>query len=246
MQKPLRAESSPGYVSAWDLPTRLFHWSLVALIVAAWTTAEFAERLRDATLNWHRAIGTTILILLFWRLLWGLVGSPTSRFASFVRSPGAALAYGRSLASGVSANYLGHNPLGALMILALLATVAAQAGLGLFTVEHNDLAEGPLAKLVSDDWAKFIRRWHHYTFNRVLLPLVSLHILANVLYGAIKKDPLIRAMVTGRKPDGAYVDAPSGGTTSEGQAPLSRALLCLAVAAVLVLGILKLLGGRFY
>lgn len=226
-------------VRAWDLPTRLFHWSLVACIAAAWTTSEFAEALGDATLKLHRSLGLAVLVLLVWRLLWGLVGSSTSRFSAFVRSPAAALAYGRDLAAGRSRHYLGHNPLGAFMVLALLAVVAAQAGLGLFTAEHNDLADGPLVKFVAEGWLKTIRHWHHGLFQTVLLPLVGLHIAANVLYGLVKGDPLILAMLTGRKPAARYADAAEARL-----APTFRALACLVLAAVLVLAPLKLVAGR--
>ncbi len=231
--------ASQDLARAWDLPTRVFHWLLVTLIAAGWATATFAEKLGDATLRWHRGIGLAILVAVVWRLLWGLVGSSTARFANFVRSPSAALAYGRDLLGGRSRAYLGHNPLGAFMIVALLAVVAAQAGLGLFTAEHNDLADGPFVKFVAEEWLKPIRRWHHMLFNRVLLPLAALHVLANVLYGAIKKDPLIRAMITGTKPAADYADG-----AGAHQVPGARAVLCLMLAAAVVLGGIRLVAGR--
>ena len=224
---------------AWDLPTRAFHWSLVALIAAAWATSTFAEKLGDATLRLHRGIGLAVLVLVVWRLLWGLVGSSTSRFAGFVRSPVAAVSYARDLVSGRDRRFLGHNPLGAFMVLALLAVIAGQGALGLFTVEHNDLASGPLARFVAEELWKPIRRWHHFLFETALLPLAGLHILANVLYGVVKRDPLIPAMVTGSKPAAAYEDAPTATL-----APTWRALVCLALAAALVLAPIKLLAGR--
>lgn len=226
-------------VRAWDLPTRLFHWSLVALITGAWASASFSEALHDATLRLHRWTGYTILVLLVWRLIWGFVGAPTSRFFNFLSSPLTAFRYGLDLVAGRTRHYLGHNPLGAWMILALLMTVLAQAGIGLFTSEHDDLAAGPLARLVADDWAKPIRHWHHLVFNRVLLPLIGLHIVANILYGLVKRDPLVEAMVTGVKPAGHYVD----GAIAVTSAP-ARALLCVVVAAAVVLGGITLAGGR--
>ena len=225
-------------VRAWDLPTRVFHWSLVVLMAAGWASAEFAEQLGDVTLKAHRWTGYAILVLLVWRLIWGFTGSPTSRFSSFVVGPGAVLRYGLDLLRGRSRYFLGHNPLGALMVLALIGIVLTQTVLGLFTVEHNDLANGPLANLVDERLWKPIRLWHHWIFNRLILPLAALHILANILYGVVKKDPLIPAMITGRKPAADYEDdrEPVGN-------PNGRALGCLAVAAALVFGPIWMLGG---
>lgn len=233
------ATTEHGAVRAWDLPTRLFHWTLVTLVISAWASAEFAERIKDPTLRLHRWAGIAILVLLVWRLLWGFAGAPTSRFARFVRSPMAALGYARDLVTGRSRHYLGHNPLGAYMILALLTVLIAQAGLGLFTTEHNDLASGPLARFAPEAWEKPIRRWHHFMFENVLLPLAGLHILANVLYGVVKRDPLIRAMVTGSKPAADYADS-NGAVTNAGV----RALVCLGVAVAIVLGGITVAGGR--
>ncbi len=228
-------------VRAWDLPTRVFHWTLVVLIIAAWVSAELAEKLGDTTLRWHRWIGIAVLVLGVWRLIWGFVGAPTSRFASFLRGPGAALGYGRDLVAGRVRHHLGHNPLGAWMIVALVVTVLSQAGIGLFTNEHNDLASGPLAKLVPEAWEKPVRRWHHLLFNNVLLPLAGLHILANVLYGAVKRDPLVRAMITGSKPAAKYEDVGEEVTDA-----ILLAFVCLVLAAAIVLGGITLAGGRLF
>lgn len=228
-----------GSVRAWDLPTRLFHWSLVTLIVGAWASVEFTEKTGDITLVAHRWTGYAILVLLVWRLIWGFAGSSTSRFTSFLRGPAAVLAYVADLLARRPRRFLGHNPLGALMVMALMAVVMAQAVLGLFTVEHDDLANGPLAKLVDETYWKPIRIWHHWIFKRVLLPLVALHILANVLYGVIKKDPLIPAMITGVKPAARYEDA--GEPVGD---PALRAIGCLVIAAALVFGALVALGGK--
>src|SRR5512136_1720920 len=125
---------------AWDLPTRIFHWTLVALIVCAWATFEFSEELDDPRLVWHRWNGLALLSLIVWRVLWGFMGPGNARFTSFVRGPGAALRYARDLLSGTPRHFLGHNPLGSFIILALIGLVAAIGTLGLFALEHNDLA----------------------------------------------------------------------------------------------------------
>jgi cytochrome b len=228
-------------VRAWDLPTRLFHWTLVLSIAAAWFTAEFAEVIGDETLVLHRANGLLVFVLIVWRVLWGLFGSSTSRFAGFLRGPGAALAYAWSLVAGPSQRFLGHNPIGALMVVALLATVAVQAGFGLFAVDDNDLVGGPLYRLVDEDANKRAAGLHAFSFDKVLLPLVAIHVLANIFYAVVKREPLIRAMITGWKPAEAYAD---GGEAKIADRHLLRAAGCLAAAAVIVFGGILAVGGR--
>ncbi|HRY05737.1 MAG TPA: cytochrome b/b6 domain-containing protein [Hyphomicrobiaceae bacterium] len=228
-------------VTAWDLPTRLFHWAIAVLVLTAWVSYRYSESFSDYLLKVHRWNGLAILTLLVWRLLWGLAGTSTSRFSNFIASPGAALSYGRDLLTGRSRRFLGHNPLGAWMVIALLATLFAQASLGLFTVEHNDLTAGPLYRLVSEAATKQASHWHHIVFEWVLLPLVALHILANLLYGLIKKEPLILAMITGKKPAEPYEDEREA---RQERGSLARAAAFLVVAAVFVLGGIRLVAGR--
>jgi len=229
-----------GRVRAWDLPTRLFHWTLLALIVSAWVSYEFAEDLGDATLIWHRANGLAILTLIVWRGLWGIWGPPTARFAGFVHGPATVLAYARKLVAGVAPRYLGHNPLGALMVVALLAIVATQAMLGLFATDDNDLVGGPLYRLVDEAQNRQATRWHARLFNFVLLPLAAVHIAINTLYTLVKREPLIQAMITGQKPAEPYADAPDATRASYS---LLRALLCLIAATAITLGGILALGG---
>lgn len=228
-------------VRAWDLPTRLFHWSLVLGIFTAWASWRYSEPLGDPTLKIHRWTGILILVLLVFRLLWGIFGGSTSRLSQVFSWPWTAAGYGLDLLRGRSRHYLGHNPLGSYMILALFGAVAVQAGLGLVTVEHNDITAGPLYRLVSEPTREAATHWHVRWFYYVLLALIPLHILANLAYGLIKKDPLIRAMVTGRKPPGDYVDM-----SEATLAPRSglRALLCLAAAALIVIGGIFAAGGK--
>lgn len=244
MQPQMQPHAPAGEVArvvAWDLPTRLFHWTLVLAIAMAWASAQYAEKIGDPLLKWHRWTGIAILVLLLWRLLWGVLGSSTARFVSFVRGPGAALGYAARLAGGGHDRYLGHNPLGAYMVLALLVVVGTQALLGLFTVEHNDLTAGPLYRLVSEDVVKRVSRLHRLLFDDLLLPLIVLHVAANLLYGVVKREPLIPAMVTGRKPAADYADAKEALLVDR---PLVRAAFLLAVSAATVIGTIKMLGGR--
>jgi cytochrome b len=229
-------------VGAWDIPTRLFHWTLVFCIGSAWVSFRYAEVFGDHLLKWHRWNGYAILVLLVWRLLWGFAGSSTSRFSAFVTWPWRAAGYGMDLLRGRDRHFLGHNPLGAYMILALLTVVSVQAGLGLFTVEHNDSgAYGPLYRIVSEATYKKLSHWHLWAFYWMLLPLIAAHITANVLYGVVKKDPLIRAMITGRKPAADYED---GKAVLIGEGVTRTALLCLFAAIIFVFGGITVLGGR--
>jgi cytochrome b len=234
-------ENVTTQVRAWDLPTRVFHWSLVTLIICAWISFEFSGKIGDSTLQWHRYNGYAILTLLVWRLLWGFAGSSTSRWSAFVRWPWVAAGYLFDLVRGRDRQFLGHNPLGTYMVLGLLAAVGLQAVLGLMTVEHNDVAWGPLYKLVSETTIKQISYYHVRLLNYLILPLVAAHIAANVLYGVVKKDPLIRAMVTGAKPAGPYEDAAEAVIVDR---PILRAVACLGLATAVVLGGIMMLGGK--
>lgn len=228
-------------VRAWDLPTRIFHWVLVFLIVSAWVSIEFSNEIGDTTMQWHRYNGYALLVVIAWRLLWGLFGSSTSRFRNFITGPRAAASYAAGLLRGREKHYLGHNPLGSYMVLALLATVAFQTILGLFSTEHNYLTWGPLAPLISDSLTKSITGLHQEFFDSAILPLVGVHIVANFAYAAFKRDPLVKAMVTGRKPAGDYADEAEAQITG---APMVRALACLVVSAAIVLGGILAAGGK--
>jgi cytochrome b len=242
MQRMSGGSGPVGKVCAWDLPTRLFHWGLVALVAFAWASYQFSEALGDPTFRYHRWNGQAILVLIAFRILWGFFGSSTSRFSAWIRWPWTAVGYGVRLLRGETPLYLTHNPLGAYMILALLGIVTLQAVIGLFTVEHNDLTAGPLYRLVSEERQHALSVWHRWLFYWVILALVAVHVLANVWYGLAKKEPLITAMITGNKPAEAYEDAPEAGRMER---PLLRAVICLVAAVVLVFGtIYGVLGGR--
>ncbi len=228
-------------VPAWDLPTRVFHWTLVLLIACAWLTFEFSEELDDPRLVWHRWNGLSLLTLIVWRMLWGFAGPPNVRFKTFVRGPAAALQYARDLATGKPRHFLGHNPAGGLVVVILIALVAAIGTLGLFALEHNDNATGPLYRYAGEAWAKVFTSWHRFLFEPVLLIVIAIHVAANVLYGIVKKEPLIPAMITGRKPAAAYEDVTDPITLAH---PVRRALALLAISAVIVFGGILALGGK--
>ena len=172
-------------IAIWDLPTRLFHWTLVALIAFSWWTAE--EHYDDL----HLYSGFAVLSLLLFRILWGLVGSSTARFANFVRGPRGVAGYLRGSWRGI-----GHNPLGALSVIALIGLVALQVGLGLIASDEDGLMQGPLAHLVSVGTSETAVELHEELFD-VLLVFIGLHVAA-VLFYALRGKNLIGPMFSGR------------------------------------------------
>ncbi len=239
----LAGEPAPARstVPAWDLPTRLFHWLLVLLVFCAWASRRYAGAVGDDTLIWHRWNGYAVLVLLVFRLIWGFVGSSTSRFGAFIDWPWRAFGYLRDLLAGRPRHYLGHNPLGSWMIVALLAAVSIQALLSLYLMDDDGNLAGPLQRTVSDDWAMTFGHWHVRWFN-VILALVAIHIVANSAYAIFSRDPLIRAMVTGRKPVTEYRDQQQAVIVPHANL---KALCCLVAAAIIVFGGVIALGGRF-
>jgi cytochrome b len=181
----------------WDWPTRLVHWSFVVLVFLAWGTATYDH------MDWHRYCGYGLLGLLIFRLYWGVVGSTPSRFTSFVRGPKTVLAYVRALPNRASPASPGHNPLGALSVLALLTLLVAEVVLGLFCVDVDGIESGPLSTWVSFDVGRLCAHWHHLTFN-LLLGLIGLHLLAILFYAAYKRENLVGPMVHGKKPLPAF------------------------------------------
>jgi cytochrome b len=212
-----------GRVRIWDLPTRLTHWALAVLIVFSVATAKTGGN----ALQWHFWSGYAVLTLLVFRLLWGVAGDRYARFASFVRGPRAVLAYLRGAADGGA----GHNPLGALSVLALLASMLVQATTGLFA---NDaiFSEGPLAKLVSGATSDRMTSIHKFN-EKVLYVLVGLHLAAVAFYEARRKR-LVLPMIVGDRRD---IDA---SPARDDAGMRLRATVLLAVAAALVSYVVRL------
>jgi cytochrome b len=174
-------------VRIWDAPTRLFHWTLVALIAFSWWSA------KQEQFDWHIWSGIAVLTLIVFRLLWGFFGSSTARFSSFVRGPKTVLAYLRDPKSWRSA---GHTPLGALGAMTLLGLIALQVGLGLFSTDEDGFYEGPLAHLVSIDTSDWARDLHEDAFN-ILLAFIAVHIAAIIFY-RLRGKALTKPMITGK------------------------------------------------
>jgi len=192
-------------VLIWDAPTRLFHWGLVACVIGSVTTAQIG----GAMMQWHFRLGYAVLCLLLFRLVWGFAGGYWSRFASFLFSPRQVLDYlrGRSEAHvGV-----GHNPLGALSVFAMLAFLLLQVGSGLMSDDEISAA-GPLTRWVSSAWVGNATYYHRNIGKIVLLALVVLHLSAIGFYFFKKHDNLVKTMLTGNKqlPIAVKVSADSG------------------------------------
>lgn len=178
----------PQRIRVWDLPTRTFHWLLVILFAVQWWSGK-AERM-----DVHVAAGLAMLGLIVFRLLWGLFGGSTARFAHFVRGPGAAIAYLR----GRRGPAIGHTPIGGWSVVLILLLLAVQIGLGLFASDEDYLDTGPLAHLVTFESARALAQNHDTLFN-ILLGLAALHILAVLYYFLARGDDLVTPMLGGSR-----------------------------------------------
>lgn len=177
----------------WDAPTRLFHWGLVLAFGFMWLSAEIGGN----WLQWHTRCGLLIMALVLFRIVWGFVGSDTARFSQFVKGPKDIKRY---LNNQLTVNEQpGHNPLGALMVVALLGGLLLQVVTGLFSPDGNSfLYDGYLNHLVSESTGKFLRQVHGFWFN-VLLLLAGVHVATIIAYKFIKKQNLVPPMITGKK-----------------------------------------------
>lgn len=181
-------QSLPHRIKLWDLPTRLFHWLLVIVVSAAFVTGQLGGNL----ITVHGKLGIAVVGLLAFRLVWGLIGSTPSRFLHFAPTPGRIRAYLRGQWQGH-----GHNPLGALSVFALLGLLAIQAGTGL--VANDDIAfTGPLYSLIDEDLALRLTGLHKQ-LAWGLLGFIGVHVAAIIFYVRIKKDNLVKPMITGWK-----------------------------------------------
>lgn len=217
---------TPRQVTVWDLPLRLFHWALALSIVLAVLSGKVGGNWMDL----HARIGLAITGLLMFRLTWGFVGSTYARFAQFAPTPGRLKAYLRG-----EWQHLGHNPLGACSVFALLGLIALQLTTGLLA--NDDIAfRGPLYELVGKDLSDQLTGWHKQSSN-LLLALVALHVAAIVFYLHVRKRNLIRPMITGQQELPGAADAITPPATPARQSGNKRALLlAIALAALAIWG----------
>ena len=179
-------------VRVWDLPTRLFHWALVACVLGLVVTAY----LPGTWIVWHSRLGYAVLALLLFRIVWGVVGGRWSRFASFIYSPASLVRYLKGKPH--PDHLIGHNPLGAGSVFAMLAFLLAQVATGL--VSDDEIAfTGPLNRFVATSKG-LAATWYHKEVGKwILAGLIVLHVLAILYYLRSKKDNLIRPMIQGDK-----------------------------------------------
>lgn len=179
-------------VRVWDLPTRLFHWLLALAVIALIVTGQIGGN----AIEWHARMGVAVGALLVFRLAWGLVGGRWSRFASFLYGPATLLRYLRGQSPETA--HPGHNPLGALSVFALLGVLAAQVGSGL-VIDDEIAFTGPLYRFVESSTAALAASWHREWGTTLLFGLLGLHIVAILFHAHVKKNNLVRPMITGDK-----------------------------------------------
>lgn len=204
----------------WDAPVRLVHWLLVFLVAFSWWTAEEGE------MQWHYWSGLTIVGLLVFRVYWGFAGPETARFSRFVKGPGAIAAYvGKLFKPNYSATF-GHNPLGALSVIAILVALAVQVCLGLIAGDTDGINSGPLNPYVDYELGSDAADLHEDLFPYLLI-LIGLHIAAILFYLIGKRINLIGPMISGSRKAGD-VEGPPAGIAA---VPVWRFLLGVVIAA---------------
>jgi cytochrome b len=187
-----------GSRRVWDLPVRIVHWLLVVGIAGTYAT----HRLGIEYFEYHLWFGYLVVVLAAFRILWGLVGTRHARFVNFLRGPSATLTYLLGLRRGGQVATPGHNPLGAWMVVFLLAALLAQGVTGLFANDEI-FNTGPLAGYVSDATSLALTAWHHRLFDWILVAVV-LHVIAVVGHRLFAGHDLVGPMFSGRK-DAAQV-----------------------------------------
>lgn len=214
-------DSNAVPVRVWDLPTRIFHWTLALAVVGSVISAKTG----GGAMVWHFRCGYLVLTLVTFRVLWGLLGGRWSRFASFAYTPVTLLRYLRGRATPQEQLEVGHSPTGALSVFALLGLLLVQLGTGL--VADDEIANlGPLNRFVSTEFAARATSWHAAYGQWLLIALVVLHIAAIVYYRVRKRVDLLGPMWNGDKQLAAGTPASADG--------VSQRLLALALAAACV------------
>ncbi|HEY6432640.1 MAG TPA: cytochrome b/b6 domain-containing protein [Acetobacteraceae bacterium] len=207
-------------IKVWDAPTRLFHWIIVVLVFASWLTAH------EGWLDWHVRSGYCIFALLLFRLVWGIVGSDTSRFSRFLRSPIAAFQHLAQFHRLKPDNEIGHNAAGGWMVLVMLGALLVQVGTGLCANDQVS-TQGPFADSVGQDWSDWLTHIHVVNF-KAIEALVILHVCAVLAYAVARRHNLIAPMITGRKRLTADAVAPRLASPA-----LAAAIVAVAASTVL-------------
>ncbi len=209
----------------WDAFVRCFHWSLVSLFAISVASGKVGGE----WIVWHMRSGYAILALVVFRLIWGFVGGEYARYTSFLTGPVRGIKFAKGLLGKAPQHVIGHNPVGGWMVVVLLVLLATQAGLGLFS--NDEIATtGPLARYVSDETSLTLMS-RHRSIGDVLLILVGVHIAAVLFHVFVKKEGIVRAMLTGKKslPPALASEAIAARKAS---LPLGFIVLSIAIAAV--------------
>lgn len=214
--------TAPRRLFVWELPVRLFHWTLVLLVILLYVSIEVMDNM-----DRHAQLGYALLALVLFRIVWGFVGGTYARFRDFLYGPGKVMKYAKTLPEDKPDPIAGHNPLGGWMVFVLLLGLLSQAVMGLFS-NDDILFDGPLRDLVSKEVSDAITGLHQQLFN-VLLVLVVIHIAAVVYHKLRKKENLATAMITGYK----ELPAESAAEPSRG-GKIWLAAIVLAICAGLV------------
>lgn len=226
--EPLRMHA----VYVWDLATRLFHWLLVAMVAVALFTGFVAP---EWWMGVHLAAGYAIVLLLVFRLVWGVFGPEYARIASLVRASRWLREYLRDLLLLRPPHYIGHNPAGAVMIFALFSVLTALVVTGLM-VQGGEEKQGPLAGVIGYATGNGAKEVHEILVF-VLLAMVTGHIAGVIVEGWLQQAPLIRGMITGWMP--LPTDVPAPRLRRARPRPAAISLAVFAGVAALVLGLLS-------
>jgi cytochrome b len=216
-------------IRVWDLPVRVFHWLLVLCI----SGSLISVNLGGNAIEWHAYFGYTVLTLLIFRIIWGFIGSTHARFASFLPSREKIFSY----LQGKAPRVLGHNPLGALSVFALMIVLSVQVFTGLF-VDDEIAFQGPLAKYVSNSLVSILSEIHES--NSVLIyTFIAIHIAAIIYYQKFKGEDLIKPMISGDKEidpseEARYLPSDLGRASKDGALQRGLALVLLSLIAVVV------------
>lgn len=220
-------------VRVWDLPTRLFHWSLALCVVGSFTSVKIGGN----AMAWHLAFGYAVFALLAFRLVWGFVGGRWSRFASFIYSPATLLRYLRRQDRSDEHLDVGHTPLGSASVFAMLLFLSAQVASGLFA-DDEIATTGPLNRFVSTSTGLLLTGYHKSIGQWVLMGLVLLHVAAILTYWVRLRRDLIGPMISGDK-----MLSPDVPGSNDDRATRALAVVLLTGCAAVVAGIVTIVGG---
>jgi cytochrome b len=210
----------------WDLPTRIFHWALVACVVGLVISGNVGGN----AMTWHFRFGYGVLSLLLFRIVWGLVGGRWSRFSSFIYAPATIINYMKG--QGKPEHSVGHNPMGAGSVFALLAFLLTQVASGMMS-DDEIAASGPLAKFVSNATVSTATWYHKDVGKLVIIALVVLHIAAILFYLFKKKENLVKPMIHGDKLLETMLESSKDNAQSRTVAAVVFAI-CVGLVATLV------------